>query len=1069
MDTAAFDARYKKLNAAQREAVDAIEGPVMVVAGPGTGKTQVLALRVVNILRKTDAAPGNILCLTFTEAGAFAMRERLRAFIGQDAYRVGIYTFHAFCNSIISRYPESFYSAASYSLAGDLERAEIIDELFAKLPHGHPLASRHSELGYAYRRDIVERIKHIKGGGYTPEEYADLVERLISEHAAVNKAMSDWPARLSIKKLDVVHTVHDALMGLRSTYGAYLARTLNDAVKFAESDGKTEAIGEWKKKFFEKEGDAFILKDTARVAMVRAVAEFYREYEDALHARGLYDYDDMIIEVVHALKRAHAIRNELEEKYQHVLIDEFQDTNEAQMNLVRAITSNPVHEGRPNVMVVGDDDQAIYKFQGAELSNIIDFHERTYRGVRTIVLDVNYRSHQTILDYARSIVLQGKNRLESSASPALPKVLSQGNTSLSAGNVEVTRFASDSEEYSNIARKIHQLIDAGGDPREIAIIAREHKILQQILPYLDHEGVRYEYMRRANVFDEPHISELVTMCEFVASVNAKGGRRDDLLPTLLSFPYFNISRAVLFDIAIKAKDTHRSWPSVARDCGDPNVAKAMDLLGDLGVRADSVPLEHLLDEYMQRSGFRDHYFSRASIHERPVSYVSFLASLRTFIGALREWHEGKPLFVRDVGVFVELHRAAQVSLVCESPVIRSERSVLLMTAHGAKGLEFGSVFIIGAHDDVWTSSRKKNKVTLPAPIAPVISPAGDEEDDFIRLLYVAVTRAKHTLHISGHDTLLRYLPGANEERESSESAEVDEGVVRAHENALALVTPPYREDERAVLARVTEGYKLSVTHLNNFVNVAKGGPLYFVEQDLLRFPQPMSAPGVFGSAIDAALTELINYPKYHGVACELSHMLGVFERKLARGRLPDVEARRQRERGEKVLTRYYALRDEFRSDDEAQVDLGNDGVVIGDAPVGGRLDLLRVDDGAFRVIDFKTGKVCRSWNATSDTDKIKLHNYKQQLVFYKLLLDRSSRKRMPVAALALEFVEGVADEGERVLLEYVPTAEDEARLVKLVNAVYHRIISLDFPDITNYERTYKGVLTFEDDLIQGKV
>ncbi len=195
-----FEERYKKLNKEQKRAVDETEGPVLVVAGPGSGKTELLSLRVGNILKKGQVSPHNILCLTFTDNGAINMRERLASLIGGDAYRVSIFTFHAFCNHIIARHPEYFWKAAHFSQANDIARAEILQSLFMSLPHGHPLASYHPEKGYVYLRDVADRIKHIKSYGYTAEEYESVLAVIPKEYSKINKALSSWPERLSIKK-----------------------------------------------------------------------------------------------------------------------------------------------------------------------------------------------------------------------------------------------------------------------------------------------------------------------------------------------------------------------------------------------------------------------------------------------------------------------------------------------------------------------------------------------------------------------------------------------------------------------------------------------------------------------------------------------------------------------------------------------------------------------------------------------------------------------------------------------------------------------------------------------------
>ncbi len=1058
----AFYEAYASLNSAQKRVVDTLDGPVMVVAGPGTGKTQVLGLRVANILKERDVSPNNILCLTFTDAGAVNMRERLVRFIGADAYRVGIYTFHAFCNAIISRYPEYFYDAATFVAADDISRAEVVESLFASLPHKHPLGSFHPDSGYVYQKPVMDRIKHIKSAGYTPEEYCAIVDALIQEIPHIESCFDGWPERMSMKNIGTISAIEDALRKTDTVYGTFLAKTLGQAVDDAVRNEKTGPVGEWKKKYLEKdEEERLVLKDARRVEKLRAVAEMYRQYEKTLHDRALFDYDDMIIDVRVALENNATLRNLLEEQYQYILVDEFQDTNEAQLRLVTALSSHPIYEGRANVMVVGDDDQAIFKFQGAELSNVMNFH-KMYRDVVSIVLDTNYRSHQHIIDVSRAVITQGAFRLETAL--GISKDIKQGNTRIDRGDVSYRQFASDIEEYETVAREIQNVIAAGTDPEDIAIIANTHAQLRSLLPFLDAASVPYAYIRRESVFQEKHISELITVCTYIASVVGNGERKEHLLPEILSYPYFQISRTELFRIAVGAKDARKSWSAYLAEGGSSACEKVVQLLAVLTSDAETLPLEHLLEKYMTESGFKEYYFGKDTLRDKPTQYVAFLASLKTFIEALRGWRDGEPLFARDVEPFVALHRTQHIDLVSQSPFVRAARSVQLMTAHKSKGLEFGIVYVVGAHERVWAKGSRGNIAPVPAPLSPMITPAGEDEDDVIRLLYVALTRAKHTLRVTGHETFLRYLGDV-------------ESVPPAHDDPLAHVdghhasvfgVETYTGDEKAMLKDALRDYRLSVTHLNNFLDVTQGGPQYFLEQNLLRFPQPMNVAGVYGSAIDSALTEMIRYPKYNaGELAPLEHLLGIFRRELAKGRLPALEMQKHISRGELVLSQYAQKRKGYFSvEDETQVDFRHEGVVVSGAPVSGKIDFLRIQNSTYEVVDFKTGKEVDEWEPKkSDVyEQVKLHKYKQQLMFYQLLLEGSARHTLPIASLSLEFVESVAG-GEIVTLPYSPTQEELERLRKLIGAVYRKILQLDFPDISKYPKTLEGVLQFEEDLV----
>lgn len=1062
-----FEERYKALNDEQKRAVDTIDGPVLVVAGPGSGKTEILALRVGNILRKADVSPHNILCLTFTESGATNMRERLLDMIGADAYRVSIFTFHAFCNHIISRYPEYFWSATHFTQANDIKRAEILESLFTELPHGHPLASYHPEKGFVYLRDVADRIKHIKSYGYTADEYLTVLEGLTKEYPDINKALSTWPSRLAIKSLEEITGIKDKLEKLNGTTSLYLAKILSLAIDAAITLDKTEPIADWKAKFTVKEGDNLILKDFYNEKKLLAVGELYKKYSEAMYKEAFYDYDDMIIEVAHALRDQSTLRTVLEEQYQYILVDEFQDTNEAQMSLVLAISQGIVHEGRANVMVVGDDDQAIYKFQGAEISHMMRFRDSLYKDVTTIVLDKNYRSAQKILDLARSVITQikGSGRLENKYED-ITKILTSKNKTLPPGSVDMTNTTSDVSEYTAVARTIKHTVNSGTPANEIAILARGHRELRAILPYLDREEIPYEYIKKSNVFDEPHVKILIELCAYISSVLDQTATREDLLPRLLSHTCFQIDRQQLFTLAIEAKENHTSWTEILVTTKNQKLHELGVLLADLTIDAAATPLEYIIEKFMERSGFKEFYFSHESIKKSPTTYIAFLASLKTFIEALREWKEGEQLFVTDVANFVKTHVDHDIALISESPFMQHENSVKIMTTHASKGLEFGEVFLISAHDTLWTKSPRTNIAPLPSVLLPLMQPAGDNEDDFIRLLYVAITRAKHSIHISNHESQVRYLPANLEQKATSNNTVPFE----SHENALALHKKPYKEDEWVLLRRLVKGYRMPVTHLNNFINISEGGPLYFVEQNLLRFPQPMNASGVYGSAIHKTLEEIIMFPKYNaGEKATLAYLLSVFNKELARGKLPTYEIKKQSERGQKVIERLYEFtKNMFDANDTVEVDMKDEAVLIGDAHIIGKIDLLRIRDKHYEVVDFKTGKSFTSWDeAKTDNDKIKLHKYRQQLIVYKLLLENGIHyKDIPVAKLSLWFVE------EENFTELVLNAEETEieRTRKLIQAVHKKIIDLDIVlDISKYPDTYNGLLQFEEDLITGKI
>lgn len=301
----AFQKNYERLNEAQKKAVDTIYGPVSVIAGPGTGKTQLLTLRIANILDKVDTTPDSILALTFTEAGVVAMRDRLRSFIGSDAYRVTIATFHGFCNDLILEHPEKFQFARDLIMLEDLEKNRLVGKLYLDGTWKH-LYNRHNpeiHLGATIR--IVSTLKR---EGISPEDLEKRIDKAISE-------LDDDP------DLHYSRKYKDKMPGDRKP-------------KYEEA--KERLLGQ------------------------KELAEVYRQYEKTLKEKGYYDYDDMIRMVVEKMDTDPNFLAMLQEQYQFVMVDEYQDTNGLQNTIVTKLLE---HTDQPNILVVGDDEQSIYRFQ----------------------------------------------------------------------------------------------------------------------------------------------------------------------------------------------------------------------------------------------------------------------------------------------------------------------------------------------------------------------------------------------------------------------------------------------------------------------------------------------------------------------------------------------------------------------------------------------------------------------------------------------------------------------------------------------------------------------------------
>lgn len=1101
-----FQNSYNKLNPNQKKAVDKIDGPLMVVAGPGTGKTQLLTTRVANILQ-TNNDPSSILCLTYTESAATEMRNRLVDMIGQPAYSVGFHTFHSFGSEIIGTYPEFFFHGVERMPADDLATYQILESIFRNLPHSNPFASFYMG-SFSQISGARNAIGWLKKAGLAPHDLGailDANEEFIAVAETIfQEAMGD--SRMSKKVIPQIEEalnrltqqINPALTGevkAHKSLATVFIDDLNHAIEnYYDSQEKTPVMTSWRKKWFDKNNLQFEFKDRVMNIKLRALITIYEKYQQEMASAHLYDFDDMILEAIQAIKNNQDLKLTLQERYQYIMVDEFQDTNDAQLQLLRLLTDNTVNEDAPNIMAVGDDDQAIYRFQGAEVTNIIEY-ANIYPKAEFIVLTENYRSTQNILDGSGYVINQGINRLEKFNEEINKKLIAHKKDS---GEINRFVFNDSISELGWVAKQIQGDIKAGIKLDEIAIIGRNHKHLQSILPHLNNLNIPVTYERRDNVLEQPEIQEILTIAKAIAAL--KDNRLDlldELFPQILSFNFWDIPTTSIWSLAKQVFNSNDLWFDVALKGSDKNIKQVAEYILELARLSNSETLETMLDLIIGNSEwkegcispYKEYYFSTENFETARGSYLNMLSNLRSIRDKLREFRPRDILRIDELMEFVELHETSGTQIVSKSTYREHQESIHVLTAHKAKGREFQAVYIINCEDQVWAKPKKGgNKVRFPNNL-PIAS-AGDNSDDMLRLFFVAITRSKNKLTLTSADnpnpetisTKLRFL-----ESDTGKAAPEFFEPVRKKLKDVELIEHLESDwsfkhfdelnnrESKNLLLPLVENYQLNVSALNNFLRVTDGGPRYWLLQSMLRFPQANRPTSAFGTAVHKTLQYSHVYTvKHQGKPPTIKLALKYFKDNLLLYKLSERDYNFYSSKGIDILSHFYGTYiKSFNINQISEKDFKHQGVVIDGAHLSGKIDLIEVsktpsrsESGSLVIKDYKTGKPHIKWASNEEYSQIKLHEYKNQLMFYKLLIENSKDfgKKYEVGELSIQFVEE-SDNGTIPNLIYSPSGEEMERFKLLVSAVYKRIQKLDLPSVEEYDKNVNGIIDFENSLI----
>lgn len=613
-----------KLNERQKEAVLATEGPVLVLAGAGSGKTTVLVNRIAYMISEKHIRPWNILAITFTNKAAREMKDRIERLLGDTAKDMWIGTFHSVCVRILR---------------------SCIDLL-------------------GYSRDFVI---------YDTADTKTVMKECLRELDIDEKS---FPVR---NVLSIISNAKNDLM---------------DAATFEN-----------------------VYKSDYRMSII---AKIYYRYQTKLRKNNAVDFDDIILNTVKILSENPDVLSKYQDKFQYILVDEYQDTNNSQYLLI-----NLLAQANRNLCVVGDDDQSIYKFRGANIGNILNF-EDDYSDVQKITLDQNYRSTQNILDAANSVISNNKGRIGKSLW-----------TSNGDGNkVFVYTGTNEYDEARYIARQIKKHFDEQGSFSDCAILYRTNAQSRVIEEMLMRESVPYKVLSGLRFYDRKEIKDIIAYLRVVYNPN------DDVsLARIINEPKRKIGNATLEKARNIAREKETSLYDVISHADDyPEFKTAIkkllgfsEIIQSLIKLKDTVTIEELTGRILNDTGYMP-----ALVMEDTTESKTRIENLGEFISVITEFEKNEETG-NTLGEFLE-----NISLVSDiDGYDENEDSAVLMTIHSAKGLEFPIVFLSGLEEGLFPGMRSME--------------SDDDIEEERRLCYVAITRAKEQLYIT--KTISRTIHG----------------------------------------------------------------------------------------------------------------------------------------------------------------------------------------------------------------------------------------------------------------------------------------------------------------------
>ncbi|WP_145397500.1 DNA helicase PcrA [Staphylococcus epidermidis] len=669
-----MNALVKNMNSEQSEAVRTTEGPLLIMAGAGSGKTRVLTHRIAYLLDEKDVSPYNILAITFTNKAAKEMKARVEHLVGEEAQVIWMSTFHSMCVRILRRDADRIGIERNFTIIDPTDQKSVIKDV---------LKSENIDSKRFEPRMFIGAISNLKNELKTPED--------------AQKEANDFHSQM--------------------------------------------------------------------------VATVYKGYQRQLSRNEALDFDDLIMTTINLFERVPETLEYYQNKFQYIHVDEYQDTNKAQYTLVKLLANK-----FKNLCVVGDSDQSIYGWRGADIQNILSFEE-DYPEAKTIFLEQNYRSTKNILNAANEVIKHNSERK--------PKGLWTANSG--GDKIQYYEAMTERDEAEYVVKEIMKHQRSGKKYSEMAILYRTNAQSRVLEETFMKSNIPYTMVGGQKFYDRKEIKDLLSYLRVIANSN------DDIsLQRIINVPKRGIGPSSVEKIQTYALQNNISMFDALAEVDFIGLFKKVtqecisfyEMIQNLIKEQEFLEISEIVDEVLQKSGYRDMLDREQSIESR-----SRLENLDEFMSVPKDYEENTPLEEQSLINFL-----TDLSLVADIDEADTQNGVTLMTMHSAKGLEFPIVFIMGMEESLFPHIRA------------IKSEDDHEMEEERRICYVAITRAEELLYITNATT--RMLFGRSQSNMPSRFLkEIPEDLLDSHTGQKRQTIYPKSQPKRGFSKRTTSTKK----------------------------------------------------------------------------------------------------------------------------------------------------------------------------------------------------------------------------------------------------------------------